>query len=178
MLTSVRRLIRSFNEQAKLTDSLPRGIRAVDVQLADVSLAKEAIELHERSELVLKTERDKREAVSALKTDMASRSAEVEKFFTRANMTSQRVNLENEAYNLCCRTTVSRPKVTLKLLQDFLEDGVKECLVGGSRRKPTKADVVQSLKTKRDELLRILSARLGTLAATSKKVVHLQRIGK
>jgi len=178
VLVSVRRLIRSFNEQAKLTHSLPRGVKAVDVEIADASLAEDALKLHSTSEEVLKVEREKREAIAKLKQDIQAKSADVEKFFTRANMTSQRVNLDNEAYNLCCRTTVTRPKVTLKLLENFLQDGVKDCLTAGSKRKPTKSDVLASFKTKKDELLRILSAKLNTLTSSSKKIVHLQRVAK
>lgn len=176
VLASVRRLVRSFNEQAKLTDSLPRGVKAADVEISSNELAAEAIRLHEQSTIVLNTERQKRDAVAALKTEISSKATDVERYFARVNATSQRVNLDNSSYNLCCRTTVTRPKVTLKILEDFLVDGLKECLSGGSRKKMTKADVAASLNTKRDELQKLVVSRLSTVASTSKTVVHLQRI--
>jgi hypothetical protein len=178
VLSSVRRLVRSFNEQAKLTDSLPRGVKAADVEIINEALAAEAIRLHEQSSIVLNTERQKREAVSLLKAEISTKAADVEKYFTRVNATSQRVNLENSAYNLCCRTTVTRPKVTLKILEEFLVDGLKECLQGGSRKKLSKQDVASTLKTKRDELQKLVVSRISTVASSSKTVVHLQRIAE
>lgn len=178
VLSSVRRLVRSFTEQAKLVDSVPRGTRPADVEIASEELAREAIQLHEQSCFVLATERSKREAVASAKADIEVKAGEVEKFFTRANMTSQRVNLDNKPYNLCCRTTLVRPKVTFKLLEDFLQDGVKECILSGVQGsgKMTKKAVVAALNAKKADLLRIVNAKLGTLASTSKTVVHLQRV--
>jgi hypothetical protein len=178
VISSVRRLVRSFNEQAKLTDSLPRGVKAADVEIINDALAAEAIRLHEQSSIVLNTERQKREAVSLLKAEISTKAVDVEKYFTRVNATSQRVNLENSAYNLCCRTTVTRPKVTLKILEEFLVDGLKECLQGGSRKKLSKQDVASTLKTKRDELQKLVVSRISTVASSSKTVVHLQRIAE
>jgi len=176
LLSSVRRLVRSFNEQAKLTDSLPRGVKAADVEIANDMLAEEAIRMHEQSSIVLNTEREKRDAVSELKTEIAAKSSDVEKYFSRVNATSQKVNLDNSSYNLCCRTTVTRPKVTLKILEDFIVDGLKECLHGGSKKKLTKEDLISSLKVKREEIQKLVVSKMSTVASTSKTVVHLQRI--
>lgn len=176
VLTSVRRIVRSFNEQAKITDSLPRGVKAADVQLANEDFAREAIRLHFQSSIVLGTEREKREAVSAVKEELNTKSSEVERFFQRSNTTSQRINMENASYNLCCRTTMTRPRVTLKVLEDFLHDGIKECLMGGGSKKPSKQDAAKALRTKKEELQRLVLARLATVSSTSKTVVHLQRL--
>ena len=177
VLKSVRRLIRSFNEQAKLTDTLPRGVRAADVKISDIKIAQEAIKLHEQSALMLITEKQKRDALASSKLELAQKSIDVEKYFDRANMTSQRVNIENQSYNLCCRTSVSRPKVTFKILEEILEDGVKNSILVGGKKALTKKDIVNILDKKRNELLKIVVARFGTLQTTSKKVIHLQRVG-
>ena len=178
VLSAVRRIVRSFTEQAKLVESVPRGTKAADVELAPEDLAREAILMHEQSCFVLATEKLKREAIASARVDLDKRTAEVEKFFSRSNMTSQRINLENKAYNLCCRTTVVRPKVTLKVLENFLQDGIKECILSSSigEGKLTKASVIKALNAKRGDLLKIVNAKVGTLASTSKTVVHLQRV--
>jgi hypothetical protein len=66
----------------------------------------------------------------------------------------------------------------LKILEEFLVDGLKECLQGGSRKKLSKQDVASTLKTKRDELQKLVVSRISTVASSSKTVVHLQRIAE
>lgn len=178
VLSAVRRLVRSFTEQIKLADSVPRGKKAADVELASVELAREAIALHEHSSFILQREKEKRDEIASARQDLESKAQDVEKFFSRANLTSQRVNLENKAYNLCCRTTMIRPKLTLKLLEDFLQDGIKECILSSINGKVTKQSIASALKSKKADLFRIINTRVGTLESTSKTVVHLQKVAE
>jgi hypothetical protein len=173
VLAGVRRIIRSFNEQVKLTESLPRGVRAADIEFADSKLAQHAIQLYEQSEHVLKVEREKREAVMSTKLELEAQKPDIETFFARAKRVSQGVTLNGATYKLFCRTTVTKPKVTITVLQNLLQDGVRECLLKSSK-KPTKAEIAASLAAKRKELLRTVLARFGTLASTSKTSIHLQ----
>lgn len=176
LLCGVRRLIRSFNEQAKLTDSIPRGVKPADIEFADEDLAREAIRLHEQNNLVLKTEKEKRDRQDSFKVDIEKQGEVLKGFFQRANTCTQRVNMEGQAYNLCCRTTVTRPKVTIKVLQEFVIEGVKECLIPNKRGKINKSELISALSTKKEELKKCLSAKMATVKSTSKTVVHLQRI--
>jgi hypothetical protein len=176
ILKSIRRLVRSFTEQIKLTDTLPRGTRAADVKVAQSKLSVDAITLHEKSTKILATEKLKRETLSTIKADLEKKSAEVEKFFQRANVSSQRINLQKQAYNLCCRTTVCRPRMSLKIMEDFLEDAMKKTILHG--KKPlSKQEVAESLDKHKKEILSLILTRIQTVPVTSKSVVHLQKVG-
>ena len=175
IINSVRRLIRSFNEQAKLTDTIPRGMRPADIKFASEDLSIYAIELHELSTKISLTEKSKRDLVNASKQDIEKKLPDVETFFSRANTTSQRVNLENQSYNLCCRQSVSKPKVTLKILEHILEDSVKPTFL--DKKIIHKKDILSVLHTKKTELLKLVQLKLGNLKTTTKKKIHLQRIG-
>jgi hypothetical protein len=170
ILSSVRRIVRSFSEQVKLTESVPRGIKAADIPFADEELSKQAIALHEQSSLVLTAEAEKRTSVSAAKSAMIEKQPSLEQFFERSGITHQRVMLENKPFNLCRRLTVSKTKVTFKLLQTVLEtiDIVKTF--------KTKQDILDAIKHRKADIHKAVAARIATLPNTSKSIIHLQRV--
>lgn len=179
LINNVRRIVRSFNEQIKLTDSLPRGVRAADVEFTNNKQSDDALRLHQINTQVNITERQKRDQINEVKQELASKTPKIQQFFSRTNMTSQQVNLDGTKYNLCCRTTIVRPKVTLTNLQEFLQDGVKECFLKTfpTKKPPSKIDIVNSYIKKRSELQNLVLARIGTIGSTTKTLIHLQKIG-
>lgn len=183
VMASVRRIVRSFNEQAKLTDALPRGVKAAEVPLAAETLCVEAVRLHEHSARVLVTERKKREDLGAVKAELMAREAAIDAFLNQNDKSTQKVIVGGQPHVICRRTTLTRPKVTFKVLQDFLEDGIKECDLGGTsasgkpKNKASKADAAATLKRACATLQRAVLTRFGTMESTSKTAIHLQRCG-
>ena len=179
VLAAVRRHVRSFSEQVKLADSVPRGTRAADVELASEELARQAVALHENSSMVLLAERQKREVLARALEEISTKKDIVDGFFARGNMTHQPVVLENMRYNLCRRVTVVKPRVTFKTLTEVLQEGVKECmppLRGGGSAAPSKEAVASSLRTRRDEMQRLVVSRLSALPSATRTVIHLQKV--
>jgi hypothetical protein len=170
ILSAVRRIVRSFSEQIKLTDSVPRGIKPADVPFADAALSKQAVQLFTHSSKVTASESEKRTAVSSAKTAMSERQTTLDAFFERSGITHQRVTLENKQYNLCRRLTVSKPKVTFKILEDVLKnlDVIKTL--------KSKTDILDAIKNRRADIQKLLAARISTLPNSSKSVIHLQRV--
>jgi len=170
ILSSVRRIVRSFSEQIKLTDSVPRGIKAADVPFADTSLSKQAVQLFTHSSKVMASESEKRAAVSSAKTAMSERQATLDAFFERSGITHQRVTLENKQFNLCRRLTVSKTKVTFKILEDVLKnlDLIKNL--------KSKTDILEAIKHRRADIQKLVATRMSTLPNSSKSVIHLQRV--
>jgi len=160
VLSAIRRLIRSYNEQAKLTDSLPRGTRAADIEFADTEMSLDAITLFEESLAVSSIESQKRAKLQSVQNELMKRSEEVDRYFCRANMSSQKVNIESVPYNLCKRVTVLKPKVTFGILENFLKEGLSE----------SKSGDFESLE-------RNILSRLGTLQSTTKISIHLKKLG-
>jgi hypothetical protein len=136
VLANVRRLIRSFNEQPKLTDSLPRGLKSNEITTADETISNDATSLFLKSTEVLKKEKHKRDILGTLKNDIEKTKQELQPFFENRNLTSQRVNFENTPYNICYRKTVDRPKITLKVLEALIRESLNDTL--NSKKKSTK----------------------------------------
>lgn len=180
VLAAVRRNVRSFSEQVKLVDSVPRGVRAADVKLAADELARQAVALHENSSAVLHAERQKREALARALEEMATQKDAVDGYFVRGNMTHQPVLLENTRYNLCRRVTVIKPRVTFKTLAEVLHEGFKECmsppLRGGGGGPLSKAAVAAALRSRRDDMQRLVVSRISAMPPSTRTVIHLQKV--
>jgi hypothetical protein len=170
ILASVRRIVRSFSEQIKLTESVPRGIKPADIPFASAELSKQAIALHEHSSVVLNAEAEKRTSVAAAKAAMTEKQPSLEQFFERSGITHQRVMLDNKPFNLCRRLTVSKTKVTFKLLQDVLEN------VDIVKSFKTKQDILDAIKHRKQDIHKAVAAKIATLPNTSKSIIHLQRV--
>ena len=170
ILSSVRRIVRTFSEQIKLSESVPRGIKPADVPFADEAMSKRAIILHENSTRVLSAEAEKRTAVAAAKASMNEKHPALDKFFERSGITHQRVTLENKPFNLCRRLTVTKTKVTFKLLEQVLSS------VDVIKSFKTKSDAVKAVHSFKGDILKAVTQKITTLPNTSKSIIHLQRV--
>lgn len=175
VLANVRRIIRSFNEQPKLTDSLPRGVKIGEVQTADEALSQNAVLLYEKSTHVLKQEKQKRDTLSSLKEELDKTKQELEPFFEIRNLTSQRINFENTTYNICYRKTVERPKITIKLLDSLIRQSLADTL---STKKKTSKSLDKLFIEKKMDFLNSLQTRIGTIEAKEKTILHLRGLKK
>lgn len=176
ILTGVRREIRSFSEQAKLTNAVPRGVKPTDVPMASKELANKALELHEKNCFVLKVEREKRERIAQFKEDLTKNESSVHQYFDRGGISSQRIVLENVPYNLCSREREKKTKITFKILQVSLQDGLKECILKKRARPPTKEEIAACICEHREELEAMVTESLLTLPTEKANKISLVRI--
>lgn len=175
VLANVRRIIRSFNEQPKLTDSLPRGLKASEIKAADETISKDAAALFLKSTEVLKKEKHKRDVLGTLKQDIEKTKHELQPFFENRNLTSQRVNFENTPYNICYRKTVDRPKITLKVLESLIRESLNDTL--NSKKKSTKS-IEKIFIEKKMDFLNSLQTKIGTIETKEKSTLHLRGLKK
>lgn len=124
-INCTRRLIRSFNEQVKLTNTLPRGQSQENMPLLKGPIKSSAIQLHEKSSIVGKTEKKKREDIKQLNEDIETQTGKVKEYFERCGLNKQRIHVENATYNLCKKENAKRPKITLAILENILQDSLK-----------------------------------------------------
>lgn len=179
VMAAVRRSVRSYSEQVKLMESVPRGTRAADVPAAPRRLAEAAIELHERGAVVLAEERAKREAVAGIKARMPTPLATVDSLFKRAKWPRASVGVGGQPFWLCRREYTVKPKVTFKLLQGMVSVGAREALERVVRRgagKLSKAAVAAAIVgPQRRELQMLLQLKMSGLESTTRVSYHLQR---
>ena len=176
IITGVRREIRSFNEQAKLINSVPRGIKPTDIPIANKELSDKAIELHEKSCFVLNAERNKRERIAHFKEDLSLKEPSIQQYFNRGGISSQRIVLENVPYNLCSREREKKTKITFKLLQSSLEDGLKECILKKRARPPTKQEIAACICDHKKELEAMVTETLTSLPTEKVNKISLVKI--
>lgn len=176
IITGVRREVRSFSEQAKLTNAVPRGIKPTDIPVANKQLSDMALELHEKNCIVLKAEREKRERIAQFKEDLSGKEPTIHSYFDRGGISSQRIVLENVPYNLCSREREKKTKITFKILQSSLEDGLKECILKKRPRPPTKQEIASCICEHRAELEAMVIETLTTLPTEKSNKISLVRI--
>lgn len=164
ILHNIKRSIRSFSEQIKLTESVPRHLKAADIEIASEEVSNEAIRLHEESETVLKTEKLKRELVSVTKKEMCDKQKVIEEYFSRSNISHQRVIIENNPYNICKRISVIKPKLSFGVIGDFLRETIP------------KMNNLQDLLSQKEEIMKAVLLRLSTMPSTTKTSIHLQKL--
>ena len=175
VIEGVRRAVRSFSEHVKLVESVPRGTRAADIDAASPEISAIALQFHDLSNTVEGSEREKREAVGGDKSQMEVQRRIVESYFERAETTHQRVVLDNASYNLCKRTSVIKPKVTTKVLEQIVTDSLILVYKG---RKLTREQAASSLGDKKNELLVAVKTALAGLPTSTKTAIHLQKVSE
>jgi hypothetical protein len=176
IITGVRREIRSFSEQAKLMNAVPRGVKHADIPVANKEICEKALELHEKNCFILKAEREKRERIAQFKEDLSSKEPSIHQYFERGGISSQRIVLENVPYNLCSREREKKTKITFKLLQSSLEDGLKECILKKRTRPPTKQEIAACICEHKTELEALVTERLSSLPCEKSSKISLVRI--
>jgi len=175
-IACVRRSIRSFNEQVKLTDTAPRGLDIKEIDVAPKQLKQNALVLHEKINLVLGVEKEKREQLKVIKEKMQDNEDNVKKYFERCQLNSQRIHIDNSTYSLGEKVRGSKPKLSLKVLQNILEDSLKSWLFSSRRFKnadapPTKEDLIDFMRkpTRIPELEKILLDNVSEYLITGKE---------
>jgi hypothetical protein len=176
IITGVRREVRSFTEQAKLMNATPRGVKVADIPVANKELCEKALELHEKNCFVLKAEREKRERIAQFKDELTSKEPSVHQYFERGGISSQRIVLENVPYNLCSREREKKTKITFKILQSSLEDGLKECILKKRVRPPTKQEIAACICDHKTELEAMITESLTSLPCEKSNKISLVRI--
>jgi cbb3-type cytochrome oxidase cytochrome c subunit len=77
-------------------------------------------------------------------------------------MTSQRITLENAPFNLCRRVTVTKPKMTFKILEELLKEGVSGLYEEGFESKEEAAEKIETDSDKEIIALIAYLQRVGT----------------
>jgi hypothetical protein len=175
VVAHLKREVRHVTHKVDLVESVPRGVRAVDVNEASPQACDLAIRLHAESSVVALAEKTKRATLGELKAQMSTAEPNIKTYFERASVQTQRVVLEDKPYHLCMRTTVSKPRVTFKVLNEVLETGLKEALPkkalsGGS------VDLKSVLEQRKNEIRQAVLTKLSSLPTTAKSKVFLQGI--
>jgi len=176
LLQSIRRSIRTFTEQVRLCDSIPRGSKAADVPFASSKQIKLASELHDISTTILMTESEKRDVLVDLKEKMKVRQPEIEAYFERTNINSQRIILENCPYNLIRRITVCKPKVNIKKIQTIIMETINEIITNKSKNIPTKENLKNNISELKETLHSVISSKIINIPSTTKTDIYLKRI--
>lgn len=171
--TKLKRDSKSVIVQAKLTDSIPRGIKPLDIAIACTELSQQSSELYKKQDIIAQKEKAKREQLSSIRENLEQHKPAIDIYFTRGNMNSQRVLLEEKAYNLTRRVSVLKPKITYSILQSILHDGIQE--VVGTK---TKKQLLKCYASKKQDILELVLTKLSSLPSTSKTSIHLVSLRK
>ena len=173
VLEDVRRSIRSVSQSVRLVESVPRGIRAADIDFASAELCDSAIEYHLLSSVIDSAESAKRDVVQGEKTQLEARRPIVEKYFLRTELSYQRITLDEVQYNLCRRVKPIKPRITVKIVTQLLVTTIAQVFKG---RKLTREQAAQAIADKRAELSKSVSHGIAAIPVTYKTSIHLQKV--
>jgi hypothetical protein len=156
VLQSVRRAIRGYSDQATLTESIPRGIRPVDIDECPEEVAKWAIALHAASTSARAIDATKREVEGKKKTELEKLQPTIERYFERASFTSQKIVIQGVAWRLMKKESKVKSKVSLTSLQELIWRGFRDaweldCRFASEGEERSKIkDIVEPSLTARD----------------------------
>lgn len=115
-------------QYADITTTLPKGTQGA-IEEADEELTGLCLRYLETAEELSALEKELKEKLSPLKEAAASHESTVNAFMARANIASQRVNVNRDestlqTYFIRRKTTRKRPRVTTQMLEGILERSI------------------------------------------------------
>jgi hypothetical protein len=160
ILTSIRRIIRSYTETTKLMLNMPRGQTVYDLDVATSEIAEAMYQSwktdHEIKVLLAskKVDPDLNKAHNALKE-------RVESYFIRAGITAQRIVVDSKPYKLVRRVSVRKSKVGIGHVEKMLDEVLKD---------------VKSDSFKPNEVIRGLQVLLTSMPPETKSSIKLSAV--
>lgn len=176
ILNGLRRNIRSYTQQVRLVHSVPRGIKAADIEIANQEQIECAVEMHKLLLTILNTEEGKREILKELKQQIKEKQPDIESFFDKTNVNSQRVILENCAYNLIRRVSICKPKLNIRTVNNIFIETLNELLIQKSKTVPSKKLIFDNLQELKETLSQTIETKILTLPSTTKTDIFLKRV--
>ena len=163
VLTNIRRIIRSYTETLKLSDSLPRGSTVYDVLDAPEDIADRMWKLWCVDQKI------KKNLVRKKPVEVSSESSlktKIEAFFIRTGLTAQRIVVEGHPYRLVRRISVRKPKIGVGRFEQILDASLEESQVDNMKNfKPL-------------DFMKALQIQLSSVPAESKSNVVLCKIAE
>lgn len=174
----IRRNIRSYSEQIRLVHSVPRNMKAADIDIANSEQIQAACELNDILQTILETENGKREILTEIKEQIKQKQPEIESFFNKANINSQRIILENSSYNLVRRINVTKPKLNIKKIETILDETLNEIIRQKSISPITKEKLVDlnNFNDLKESLQKLIESKIISIPSTTRTDIHLKRI--
>jgi len=178
IMQNLRRNVRTYTEQIKISDSVPRGVKAADVPFADAQLSEKAFTFHDALMDILLSESEKREKIRDVKEQLNRKKGDVDKFFEKNNINSQRVILEGCPYNLVRRVTVSKPKLTMKLTENIISKAIQELITEKTKTVIDKETIRDHFTELKDPLINVINSHILSLPSTTKSDIYLKRVSQ
>lgn len=117
LMTNIRRIIRSYSHNLKLSKSIQRGNNLYDVSEASIEMADLMYDLH-KIENEIKDLNNQKPSESA----DASIKDQVEKFFIRTGLTAQRIVVEGAPYKLVRKISIKKTKLGIGKIEKILDE--------------------------------------------------------
>lgn len=180
---AVRGTVRSYKEQCRLYDGLPRGQRLADTPELPPEIGHMAADLHgsvAETKSITKARKEEELGGGSAGSGGGAGDAEglkslepkVKQVLEKLGVTSQQVEVGNEPYRIVRRQSTSKPKVTLNGLRDMLLTQVL-----ADFPETNKEGAAAYWEASRDKLQRSLLMKIAALPATRTDKLHLRRVG-
>lgn len=166
VLTNIRRIIRSFVETLKMSDSLPRGSTVYDVADAPSDVAARMWKLWSLDQNIKKNLSKKKDTTATQTPSEEGLKTKIESFFIRTGLTAQRIVIEGHAYRLVRRISVRKPKIGVGRFEQILDTSLDEALI----------DKINNFKP--IDFMKALQIQLSSVPAESKSNVVLCKIAE
>ena len=125
VLTNVRRLIRSYTETMKISESVQRGMNIYDVPELSIDSSTKMWTIWSLDKTIKRTLESKKQEKDVTEKHNELKE-KIEGYFIRTGLTAQRIVVSGKPYKLTRRVSVRKPKIGIgkieKLLDDVLEN--------------------------------------------------------
>ena len=167
VMTKIRRIIRSYTESLKMSESLPRGLSIYDVAQASKEVADRMWQLWITEQSLKKNLLKKKNAsMASVSSSNNTLKTQIEAFFMRTGLTAQRIVVEGHPYRLVRRISVRKPKIGVGRFEQILDGALAD-------------SSLDDLKAFRPiEFMKELQVQLSSVPAETKSNVVLCKIAE
>jgi len=168
ILDSVRRHIRTYTENLKISESLPKGVSNYDAEETNDQQVLAAFNLW-KCECSIKTLLSQRKTQESVHKASAQESKEtkqiIEQYFVRTGLTKQLLVIDSQSLKLCRKVSIRKPKVGIGKLENLLG------IMFGEHPK-----LLTSVQVRTNEIVRLLQIQISSLPPETKSTISLQTL--
>lgn len=174
IVSELKLMSKSFNEQIVITSSLPRGKKGDTIDKAENEIEGLADIVIENSCQLREIRAKVRESLKEKTLNFENMKSNIDTYLQKANVSNQQISFNDMPFTLAKRVTISKPKMNLNVIEEYLQECCKT--FNDNKKRPRKENAKAFwLKNKKD-ILQILEEKLLQIPQEQKSNIYLKRL--
>lgn len=181
IIDELKLMTKAITENVIISNSLPRGKKGEDVVRATPQVNSVAQDFVENSIKLKNIRSESRDEIKEKTQDLEKVKVNVDSYLQKANVSAQQISYNEIPFSLTKKVTVKKPKINLKVIEEYLLECCKSLASQSSSSKKRSRSSPQGNKfwiNHKKEILQSLEEKLLTLPQEQSSNIYLKKVKK